>query len=105
MSCEFKLLRRGIIDTIVAEQDITNLDLWSDLRIWIPITPFYACTYILKITDDLFIKIDQDRTYYLIAEFCKHDQMFVIMDWSNRDYDRKISDPMKTRRVQWKLIE
>ena len=52
-----------------------------------------------------FIKIGKDRTYYLIAEFCKHDQMFVIMDWSNRDYDRKISDPMKTRRVQWKLIE
>ena len=105
MSLTFKILRRGIIDGLTSEQDITNLDIWSDVSKWTPITPFWSCTYLLEITDDLFIKIGNEKTYYLIAEFCKHDQIFVIMEYGDRDYNRKISDIMKFKRIKWKLIK
>jgi hypothetical protein len=105
MSLTFKILRKGIIDGLTSEQDITNLDIWSDVSKWTPITPFYTGTYLLEITDNLFIKKTNENKYYLISKFCKRDQIFVILDYENYNCNKKVSSIAKPENIRWKLIK
>lgn len=93
---EFKIFRTGIIDGIQTQQDITDIDIWSDASRWLPLTPHHQCTYILKIED---LHSEPESNTYLTANFNKHDNIFVPC------FKLEINcEPVGWQSVYWKII-
>lgn len=90
-------MREGMIDGVKTVQEITGTDLWSDLSKWTPLTPFYWCTYVLKVTD--LCKYDPEPARYYIAEWNEHKSEFFLL----YGIDRSIK-PFSIQKVEWKVI-